>query len=165
MRQKPEDAAEMLDYLKKTAEETVFLARYPEEWNGMTVEKEATLLEGINVSPLSLMIVCEIDGRIAGNCSIVFSGKVKMKHRATVMIALLEEFWGSGIGTLMFDEMIQVAKERDIMQLELEVVEGNERAIGLYEKMGFHTVAEKPNVIRLKDGTLLSEFFMVKCLN
>lgn len=44
--------------------------------------------------------------------------------------------------------------------MELEYVEGNDRAKRLYEA----TVAEKPNAIRLKDGTMLKEYFMVKYL-
>ena len=48
--------------------------------------------------------------------------------------------------------------------LELEVIEGNERAIALYKKFGFETVAEKPDAIRLKDGTSLKEITMMKKL-
>ena len=64
----------------------------------------------------------------------------------------------------MFQEMIRIAKEQGIEQLELEVIEGNKRAMALYEKMGFRVVSEKPNAIKLKDGTLLSELLMVKDL-
>lgn len=49
-------------------------------------------------------------------------------------------------------------------EMEREFVEGNERAKRLYEKMGFAIVAEKPNTIRLKDGTMQKEYFMVKYL-
>ena len=49
-------------------------------------------------------------------------------------------------------------------QLELEVIEGNQRAIGLYHKMGFVCTGEKPNAIRLEDGSSLKELMMVKVL-
>lgn len=64
----------------------------------------------------------------------------------------------------MFEEMTRLAKERGVMQLELDFIEGNARARGLYEKVGFRITAVKPNAIRLKDGTLLNEYFMVKLL-
>ena len=48
--------------------------------------------------------------------------------------------------------------------LELEVIEGNQRAIGLYHKMGFVCTGEKPNAIRLEDGSSLKELMMVKVL-
>lgn len=48
--------------------------------------------------------------------------------------------------------------------VELEVIEGNQRAIGLYHKMGFVYTGEKPNAIRLEDGSSLKELMMVKVL-
>ena len=160
----PEDAAEMAEYMKRTAGETHFLMRTPEECT-VTAEQEAIYLQNIIDSPDNLMIVCEIDGRIAGNCQITFRNRVKSRHRASVAIALLKEFWGLGIGTAMFEEMIAAAYGRGgIMQLELEFIEGNDRARALYEKMGFRIVAELPNDTRLPDSTLLSLFFMVKTL-
>ena len=80
------------------------------------------------------------------------------------MIALLKEFWGLGIGTAMFREMITLAKQWCLMQLELEVIEGNKRAMALYQKMGFQITGFTPDAIRLPDGKLVKEFIMVKKL-
>lgn len=155
-----EDAAEMVAYLETTAGETDFLNCYPGE-RVITTEQEAKYLEGINNAPNDVMIVCEIDGKIAGNCQIVWSTREKMRHRGTVMIALLSPYWGMGIGTAMFREMIRIGRENGLMQLELDFMEGNKRAQALYEKMGFRIVAERPNAIRLRDGTLLKEYSML----
>ena len=160
---KTDDAAQMLEYLKITSAETDFLIRYPEEC-AETVEQESAFLQKMVDSPIDMMIVCMVDGKLAGNCRLALHGRIKTKHRAGVAIALTSAFWGLGIGTIMFEEMIQVAKDHGIHHMELEVIEGNERAIGLYRKMGFEVVAEKPDAIRLKDGTLLKEFLMIKKL-
>ena len=62
----------------------------------------------------------------------------------------------------MFREMIAVAeKQEGVTQMELEFIEGNNRALALYEKMGFRIVGYRPNGIRLEDGTLLNEYLMV----
>ena len=45
---------------------------------------------------------------------------------------------------------------------ELEFIEGNTRARALYEKMGFRIAGIKPNAIRLKDGTFLNEYYMLR---
>ena len=50
------------------------------------------------------------------------------------------------------------------MQIELEFIEGNTRARALYEKMGFRVCGVRPDAIRLKDGTLLNEYIMIKKL-
>ena len=63
----------------------------------------------------------------------------------------------------MFREMIRIAEENpDLLQMELEFVEGNIRARALYEKMGFRIAGVHPNAIRLKDGTLLNEYSMIR---
>ena len=157
----PADAAEMVEYMRKTAGETDFLLRTPEEVT-MTAAEEEVFLSSIAESEYDCMIVCTVEGVLAGNCQISRHNKRKNCHRADVMIALLEEFWGLGIGTAMFQEMIALAESWGLMQLELEVIEGNRRAIALYEKMGFTTMAATPNAIHLSNGTILKEFLMIR---
>ena len=61
--------------------------------------------------------------------------------------------------------MIRIAKERPCLrQLELEFIEGNSRARALYEKFGFRIAGVHPDAIRLKDGTMLAEYLMIKSL-
>lgn len=158
-----EDIPAMLDYLYVTSGETEFLLRYPEECTKYTPEGEKALIERMNASDCEAMLVCIVEGRLAGNCQISWSKKIKTRHRASVAIALMKEYWGQGIGTRLFSELIRIAEENEnILQLELEFVEGNSRARALYEKMGFRITAVHPNAIRLKDGTLLNEYAMVR---
>ncbi len=157
------DAEELLTYLKKSAGETEYVLRYPEECL-MTLEQEERFIHNVVSSDFDLMAVCKVDGRIAGNCHLMMNNRIKTRHRASVAIALYKEFWNLGIGTRMFELMISIAREKGILQLELEYVEGNVRGEALYKKMGFETVSCKPNAIRLKDGTMLKEYFMVKML-
>lgn len=159
----PEMAEEMIAYMKTTAGETPFLLRTPGECTA-TVQGEANYLQAILESEYTVMIVCFVDGKLAGNCQIARKGHLKNRHRGTIGIALLREFWGLGIGTAMFEEMLEIARGWELSQVELEVVEGNHRAMALYRKMGFETVAAIPDAIRLEDGTSLKEFTMVKKL-
>ena len=158
-----EDIQGMLDYLYVSAGETEFILRYPEECSKYTAEGEKTLFDRMNASDNETMLVCIVDGKVAGNCQITWSKGIKTKHRASVAIALLKEFWNQGIGTRMFEELIRIAESNpDIIQMELDFVEGNSRARALYEKMGFRITGVKPDAIRLKDGTLLNEYSMVR---
>lgn len=160
---KDDDIQGMLDYLLKSAGETEFILRYPEECSKYTPEAEKALFDRINASNCEAMLVCLVDGKVAGNCQINWSNNMKTKHRARVAIALLKDYWNLGIGTTMFEEMIRIAESNpEIMQMELEFIEGNTRARALYEKMGFKITGIKPNAIKLKDGTLLCEYEMVR---
>lgn len=154
------DAAEMVEYLKTTAGQSPFLMNYPEEI-AATEEKEIEYLRANREDPCMTMIVCEIDGRIAGTCHLSCKTKIKNCHRGRIGIALLKPYWGMGIGTALFRELIALGREKGLEQLELEVFEGNERGIALYEKMGFRIAASIPNAIKLKDGTRWAEHIMV----
>lgn len=161
---KSEDAASMVEWLRQTSGETEFIVRYPEEVT-MTAAQEEAFFQRLADSPNDMMIVCEVDGRIAGNCHLTFFGSMKTRHRGSVAIGLSKEFWNLGIGTAMFEEMIAAARKREgVIQLELEFIEGNNRARALYEKMGFRIVGYRPNGIRLRDGTLRNEYIMVLSL-
>ncbi len=160
---KDEDIQGVLDYLYVSAGETEFILRYPEECSKYTAEGEKALFDRINASGNEAMLVCLVDGKVAGNCQIAWKTGLKTRHRASVAIALLKEYWNQGIGTRMFREMIRIAEENpDLLQMELEFVEGNIRARALYEKMGFRIAGVHPNAIRLKDGTLLNEYSMIR---
>ena len=157
------DIRGMLDYLYISAGETDFILRYPEECGKYTPEGEKALFDRINASDNEAMLVCIVDGKVAGNCQIVWKNSIKTRHRASVAIALLKEYWNQGIGTRLFREMIRIAEENpNILQMELEFIEGNSRARALYEKMGFRITGVHPNAIRLKDGTLLNEYSMIR---
>ena len=158
-----EDAAKLLSYIKKATGETDFLLRYPEEWN-VSIEKEEAWVNNLRSSPNVLGITCYVDEEIAGNCEINFRSGIKTAHRATVAIAILKDFWNLGIGSAMFEELIRAAQKRGTEIMELEFIEGNERARHLYEKFGFRIVCEKPNAFKLKNGTYLREFYMQKYL-
>ena len=159
----PDMAEQMLQYLKDTCAETLFLLRTPEECD-MSLEAEKAFLQSMLDSENSLMILCLVDGKIAGNCQLSRRTRKKNRHRGSIGIALYQKFWNLSIGTILFQELIAIAKSWDLMQLELEVIEGNTRAMALYQKMGFETVGATPDAIRLEDGTMLKEYLMVKKL-
>lgn len=159
-----EDAQELLEFIRAACGETDFLLNYPEEYDSLTVEDEANYLQSINDSDTEVMIVCEVDGRIAGNCNLSIKKHIKSRHRGLLGIALYREFWGRGIGTKMFETLIAIAKEKGLRQLELEYIEGNERGVALYRRMGFEPMCVKEDAIQLKDGRLLREYTMIKRL-
>ena len=159
-----EDAEKLLNYIKKACSETEFLLRYPEEWN-INIEQEEAWINHLRSSSDTLGITCYIDGNITGNCEIRFHGGIKTSHRATVAIAILQDYWNLGIGSAMFEALISAAENHGTEILELSFLKGNIRAQHLYEKYGFCIVAEIPNAFKLKDGTYLNEIHMQKSLS
>jgi len=155
-----EDAAKVLETLKTCAAQTHFIIRYPDECT-WTLEEEAAILKRYADSAASVMIGCWVADEAVGTCTLSFNPASKVRHRGHVAISLLQKCWGLGIGTAMFACMIEQARAWGLRQLELEFIEGNERARALYEKMGFHIYGERPDGICLRDGTMLKEYLMM----
>lgn len=161
-----EDVPNILEFLYQTSRETDYLPCYPEECSKYTYKGEMQLIRNVNEAKNQAMLLCTVDGKIAGNSQIVWNTGIKTQHRANVAIALLQEFWNLGIGTRMFQELLFIAqKTPNILQVELDFIEGNTRARALYEKMGFRITGVKPNAFRLRDGTFLNEYSMVKMID
>ena len=63
--------------------------------------------------------------------------KDKVKHRAELGIAILKEFWGLGFGKALVEACIRCARAAGYLQLELNVIGSNRRALALYQSLGF----------------------------
>lgn len=159
------DAEMLLNSIKTSSDETDFLSRTIEDWKDVTVENEEKFIHNVRESRNTLFIACYIDGIIAGNCDITFKTGSKTFHRATVGIALQKNYWNIGIGSAMFTELIKAAEGHNGTEIvDLEMIEGNNRARALYEKFGFEVVSVEPKLFKLKDGTYQNLIYMQKYL-
>ena len=160
----PEHAEEMIEYMKKTAGETTYLLRYPDEVN-FTIEGERDILEKLVNDPYSIMMMPIVDGKVAGNGSINGIGdKRKIRHRCSLAIALYKDYWGLGIGTAMIKYMTELAAKIGWDQVDLEVVAENVGAQALYKKCGFIETGRRHDALRFDDGTYHDEILMYKKL-
>ena len=159
----PDRADEMLDFVHDISSETEFITRTAGEVYE-TVEVERQKLESLVADENGMMLVCMVDNRIAGNCLLQFPKKIKMRHRASLGIAIRQAYWNLGIGTALFEEMIRISRERGVRQMELEMIDGNERGLALYTKMGFVITGRRPDAFLMSDGTYRDEILMTKML-
>ncbi len=160
-----EDSEMLLNSIKTSSGETEFLSRTIEDWETVTVESEEKFINNVRESRNTLFIACYADGVIAGNCDITFKTGSKTSHIATVGIALQKKYWNIGIGSAMFKELMKAAEEHKGTEIvDLEMIEGNNRAKALYEKFGFQIKSAKPNFFKLKDGTHQNLVYMQKYL-
>ena len=49
------------------------------------------------------MILCEVDYQLAANCMIRWGSHIKTRHRASLAISVLKEYWNLGIGTRLME--------------------------------------------------------------
>lgn len=149
----PEDSEEMIRYMKETAAESPFLLRYPDEVQ-YTIEDEQRILMQLMNDPHTVMMVAEVDGKIAGNCSVSGIGsKRKVRHRCSYAIALYDRFRGMGVGSAMTGYALELARSIGYEQIELEVAEENDNGRNLYKKFGFVETGKIPDAMRYEDGS------------
>ncbi len=159
------DAEDMIDYLRIVSAETPFLLRNKDEVT-FTVESEECLLKNKRDNPHEIMMVAEVDGIIAGNCGIMSKGdKRRVCHRCGFAIAIKEAYWNLGIGSEMMSYAFSLAANMGYEQIELEVVEGNNRAKNLYERFDFKETGKNLRALKYDDGSYRDEYIMIKFLN
>lgn len=159
-----EDAEKLIEYLKQIASETDFLTRYPEEVS-ITLDEEEQFIKELNKSNNNVMISAFINDRLVGSASISPIGdKIRVLHRATFGIAIIQDAWNLGIGNALIREILDCANRAGYEQIELEVVTQNQKAIKLYEKFGFKTYGTRENAFKFKDGSYSSDYLMMKVL-
>ena len=143
-----QDGRALLDIYILTHSQTDFLLSYPDEATA-TAQQEAQFLQQRTESPNEIELLAEVDGRVVGSAGIGAVGrKDKVKHRAEFGISVDEACWGLGIGRAMTRACIALAKQAGYVQLELEAVADNEKAIALYESEGIVEYGRNPKGFR-----------------
>ena len=138
------DGRAVYENFNATHAETDYLLSYPDE-NSYDPKQEAQFLEEKTKSTNEIEIIALVDGKVVGTAGIEATGtKHKVKHRAEFGISILREYWGMGIGKALLKACIQCAKDAGYLQLELNVVAENERAVALYRSMGFEEFGRNP---------------------
>jgi RimJ/RimL family protein N-acetyltransferase len=159
------DEEGLINLMQAVDSETKFLAREPGEFN-FTLEQERKFISNIINDESSFFLIAEINGRIIGNCSVgIVSSNKRFLHRAGMGITVRKDFWNKGIGKNMMKECIKWCEEKGVEQLELEVVTQNDRAISMYQYLGFDIYGTKKHALKYSDGTYADEYFMCLFLN
>ena len=158
----PRDAKLMIDNIVAVASSTDNLLSAPHDFDKYyaDISLEERWIVSNREGP-NYLIAVYLNDVIIGSCSLDMHPQEKAKHRATIGIAIQKPYWGKGIGSLLFDEMIQIGKGIGLEQIELDVIASNDRAKRLYTKKGFVKIGNLPHELKLKDGSYLDGETMV----
>ena len=108
-----------------------------------------------------IVYVFENDGQKIGMFKL-YAHTYRSSHIAYLGgVAVHPDFGGKGFGQQMFKEILEFAKKRGVLRLELSTATTNETAIRLYEKMGFQREGVMRNYTFLKsENRFLDEMMM-----
>jgi len=156
------DAKEILEHMELVVSESDFLLSEPDEidWD---IEREKKIIKMYRESKNDLFLVAEFDGKVVGMLNFRGGKRRRVKHKGEFGISVRKKYWGLGIGSALLNTLILWAKKVGIKKIQLEVVDGNERAINLYLKYGFEIEGRKKRAV-FKDGIYIDLIIMGRWL-
>lgn len=102
-----------------------------------------------------IMLVAEVNHQFAGNCEIRIHDK-RQTHVGDIGISLGALYRDEGIGAELLSALIEEGKKAGLKLLILHCFETNDRALHLYEKLGFKRSGTVPGVYAYK-GSCIGE--------
>jgi len=123
-----EDLPEVISLIKE-------LAEYERAAHEVKITLEELIQDGFGEHPLYWIILAEIDGKIVG-MSFYYIRYSTWTGRNLYLedIVVKEQYRGHGVGKLLFEETINIAKEMKVRQMIWQVLDWNEPAINFYKK-------------------------------
>lgn len=155
-----EEEKELYACMKQLDLETKYMLYLPEErqYDG---EKMKQMIRSINQD--GAIIGAKEAGKIVGYLSLNVSPLAKIKHTAYIVMGITKDFQGQGVGKQLFKRAIALAEEKELHRLELTVIEENQVAVHLYQRMGFVQEGIKQDSIYM-DGQYYDEVYMARLL-
>lgn len=124
----------------------ILISDFDDFWSFSTLKEE---LENENSS----YIIGKINNEIIG-----FAGLKIIFDQADIMnIVIKKTYRNQGIGTLLLENLILLAKDLNISTLFLEVNEQNKPAIHLYEKLGFEKLGVRKKYYNNNNGIIMKK--------
>ena len=107
------------------------------------------------------ILLCIVEGAFAGYAIIHGYKHSKVKHAASVHLAVKAEYQRQGIGQTLMEEVENWSKEREITRLKLSVMTHNNHAVQLFEKMGYQHEGKRNHSVMI-NNSFFDEYIMSK---
>lgn len=121
---------------------SAFDPAYGEAWT-------ASQLAGVLMMPGTWLTLAHVDAATLG-----FALMRSVLDECELLLLAVDPAWrGRGVGTILLDQSLSIARTRGMMTMNLEVRASN-KAVILYEKAGFEYVHRRPGYYRGNDGQL-----------
>jgi RimJ/RimL family protein N-acetyltransferase len=108
----------------------------------------------------NVFLVAVVHDRIVGFSRCEGNQLKRFAHKVEFGVCVLQEFWGYGIGKNLLEQSISWADSNGIKKITLNVLETNEKAIKLYQNLGFEIEGILKNDKILSDGQYYNTIVM-----
>jgi L-amino acid N-acyltransferase YncA len=104
------------------------------------------------------------NGRIVGAATLQFSLSAWTNHQGEVHLTTDSQFRAKGLGTLLIQNLMDIAAQMGLEQLTAEIPRELDKAFYLFEKLGFEKVAVLQGFVMDKEGRESDIVLMLKPL-
>jgi RimJ/RimL family protein N-acetyltransferase len=126
-------------------------------------EVDDSVKHWIGFSKYKSSLTATIDGSPVGIATLCLMPYRKLAHQCLLSIIVSKEARDKGVGTLLMNNLIHLAKEFfGIEVIYLEVYEGN-RAISLYRRFGFREVGFQKHFMK-ENGEYIGKYVMERII-
>jgi len=129
----------------------------------ITVEDQRQRIKTVLSKNNQIIFVAENDNDLIGYLAAIGGDFKRNRHRAYIVIGILQAFIDQKIGTKLFTELEKWTRHHAVHRLELTVMVHNERAIRLYKKMGFEIEGTKKHSLVIS-RSYVDEYYMAKLI-
>jgi RimJ/RimL family protein N-acetyltransferase len=156
-----DDIDDALDFINSLVEEDAMILMKTKKTREEEIDWLANNLKRLEKGQF-IMVCAEVDGKMVGVCEIepMFG---KMSHTGNLGISVKKGYRDIGIGLDLMKEAEKHAIHKGLKTVCLEVFEGNDRAIHVYEKMGYEVTGRKPGAV-LHKGEYIDSIVMTRKL-
>ena len=156
----PDDAEQILIHNELIANEpNNNITRGPGE--NKTMGEQRDFLAASLASDNSVFLIATLpSGEVIGVAGLHGGRRKAVRHNGAVGIDVSREWRNKGVGTALLQRIIAWAKASNVItRIELEVMTHNERAIHVYEKLGFKMEGKRLAAM-YKDGGYIDIYVM-----
>lgn len=157
------DSEQFLLLCKALDQQTRFMMLEPGERTTTVEEQRQRIRSVLSQAENQIIFVVEAENRLLGYLAALGGSYRRNQHSAHVVVGILQEYAGHGLGKQLFQTLDTWAVQHKLHRLELTVMCHNERAVHLYQKMGFKIEGVKRDSLQV-DERYVDEYYMAKLL-
>lgn len=162
----PRDAWAVVDFRKHAAATSAFLIARPEEYHRSSWQERSHLKHVLKSSDMVYILALDQDKNIVGMITTLVRQKQRTRHVIEFGIAVHQAMRGTGVGSIMLEELIRWAETIPTLEkIELHVHANNDGAIRLYQRYGFDIEGRRRAAYKYEDGTYMDDILMGRPLS
>jgi RimJ/RimL family protein N-acetyltransferase len=157
------DEAELFRLEEATTVDALLQGEDP-DLPALPLEERAQWIQAVHAGSAWIALVAEIDGRIVGMLEFRATDLPALtRHVGRFFISLEQAARGRGIGRAMMELMLDWATVNPrIEKVSLSVLSENNRAIALYESLGFKEEGRRSKEFKLPGGGYADDVLMAR---